>query len=171
MTPTMQLIALDEERNAVKRSVEASLNFTIVWEMFRQWLVLFFQSTSSASSFSVPREWSPSLMSISITRKNFLADLLPSLVPCLMASVKLEEFIREVIPSSSLELSQAAKDSYYKLLVGFKPLCKIYYVLFQKLLYAMEQFGEEITQVNAVPCDPPTTLLGLQNLPTQIITN
>lgn len=164
--PTTQVVKLDEGGNVVKRTVEASPNFTTVREMFRPWSVPFFQGTSISSSVSMSRERSPSLKAISSTRKKARTFSLPPVAPSQMASIT-PEAVQEVPSSSSLELSSAAsKHTRSSFLIGFKSICNINDVPFQELLDGMEQSGEVITEgVKAVLTILPTTHSILQSLP------
>lgn len=91
---------------------------------------------------------------------------LPAAAPGGMDFMRPEEVIQKTAQSPNFELSLVAKEAYQKLMAGVKAGCKIYEVLFQELLDAVEHYREEITEpVDAVPCLFCSLLEGLQSLP------
>lgn len=71
-----------------------------------------------------------------------------------MASIKAEDFIGELLPSSSLYLRSAAREAYYELLFCAISVCKINDVWFQELFDTVEQSGEDVKEsVDAVLVD------------------
>lgn len=87
------------------------------------------------------RECSPLLKSIANTRKNTWTVSIPSVTPSMMASLKPEEVIQEVLPSSSFVLCLAGKGAYQKLLAVVNSLCKIFDVPFQDFLNVVKPPG------------------------------
>lgn len=132
LASTMLVVGLDEEEKAVKRTVEASLNCTTVWEIFFQGSLSFLQGTSGSSSSSMGRERSTLLMSIASTSKKVRTVSLPADALSQLASINPGEVIQEVSWSPSLQLSSSAREAYQRLLVGAKSVCKMYDVPSEK---------------------------------------
>lgn len=61
-----------------------------------------------------------------------------------MLDLRKQDVVAEKVDGSSFEKSFTGRESYEVLKRAMNSVCLVYYVQFQKLLEAMEQFGEDI---------------------------
>lgn len=72
-----------------------------------------------------------------------------------MPDVNVEDFLAENAIRSGVELSSNVTNAYEDLQISINPACMGYQARFQRLLEAVEQFGEDISEgMYAVVCDP-----------------
>lgn len=128
---TTRVTEVSENENTVIGKVESPSGITRVYHSFCHGAVRFFEMDLSAWGTSRKRDLSLSHVIIGLVNKKNRVVLLPPTTPTLMADVN--------------EQWQTA----------VKPVCMVYEILFQMLLEAVDQSGEDIREgVHAVICDP-----------------
>lgn len=84
-------------------------------------------------------------MGIRKENKKSRAVSLPQIALSLRENVKVDDVITGIANGGGIELCSAGRNAYKRLKVAMKSVCMVYHVLFQWLLEALDQSGEDIS--------------------------